>query len=105
MEPFEPVILRNQVVPNIRDIDVYIADGGYEGLRAALQMQPAAVIETVEAQVEAARVLGFPVVRVQKLDADLYEWAAALAERAGVKLGVEVHAPLFVDFRHAAGQP
>jgi sugar phosphate isomerase/epimerase len=55
------------------------------------------VIETVEAQVEAARVLGFPVVRVQKLDADLYEWAAALAERAGVKLGVEVHAPLFVD--------
>src|SRR5690242_20981230 len=48
MEPFEPVILRNQVVPNIRDIDVYIADGGYEGLRAALQMQPAEVIETVK---------------------------------------------------------
>ena len=48
MEFFEPVILRNQVVPNIRDIDVYIADGGYEGLRAALQMQPAAVIETVK---------------------------------------------------------
>jgi sugar phosphate isomerase/epimerase len=55
------------------------------------------VKETLEAQVEAARVLGFPVVRAQKLDGDLYEWAAALAEQAGVKLGIEVHAPLFVD--------
>jgi sugar phosphate isomerase/epimerase len=55
------------------------------------------VMETVEAQVEAARVLGFPVIRVQKLDDDLYEWAAALGERAGVKLGIEIHAPLFVD--------
>jgi sugar phosphate isomerase/epimerase len=55
------------------------------------------VMETVEAQVETARVLGFPVIRVQKLDDDLYEWAAALGERAGVKLGIEIHAPLFVD--------
>jgi sugar phosphate isomerase/epimerase len=55
------------------------------------------VMETLEAQVEAARVLGFPVVRAQKLDDDLYEWAAALAERRGVRLGIEVHAPLFVD--------
>jgi xylose isomerase-like TIM barrel protein len=55
------------------------------------------VVETLEAQVEAARVLGFPVVRAQKLDDDLYEWAAARAEQAGVKLGIEIHAPLFVD--------
>lgn len=53
--------------------------------------------EALAAQVEAARVLGFPVVRAQKLDDDLYEWAAAECERAGVKLGVEIHAPLFVD--------
>jgi sugar phosphate isomerase/epimerase len=55
------------------------------------------VKETLTAQVEAARILGFPVVRAQKLDDDLYEWAAALGERAGVKLGIEIHAPLFVD--------
>jgi sugar phosphate isomerase/epimerase len=55
------------------------------------------VMETVEAQVEAARLLGFPVVRAQKLDDDLYEWAAALGEKRGVKLGIEIHAPLFVD--------
>jgi sugar phosphate isomerase/epimerase len=55
------------------------------------------VKETLEAQVEAARILGFPVMRAQKLDDDLYEWAAALGERAGVKLGIEIHAPLFVD--------
>jgi hypothetical protein len=55
------------------------------------------VKETLEAQVAAARLLGFPVVRAQKLDDDLYEWAAALGERAGVKLGIEIHAPLFVD--------
>jgi sugar phosphate isomerase/epimerase len=61
------------------------------------------VMETVEAQVEAARTLGFPVIRVQKLDDDLYEWAAALGERAGVKLGIEVHAPLFVDHPMVVG--
>jgi len=55
------------------------------------------VQETLTAQVEAARILGFPVVRAQKLDDDLYEWAAALGEDAGVKLGIEIHAPLFVD--------
>jgi hypothetical protein len=55
------------------------------------------VKESLEAQVEAARRLGFPVVRAQKLDDDLYEWAAALGEDAGVKLGIEIHAPLFVD--------
>jgi len=55
------------------------------------------VQQTLTAQVEAARVLGFPVVRAQKLDNDLYEWAADLGEKAGVKLGIEIHAPLFVD--------
>ena len=55
------------------------------------------VMETLEAQIEAARTLGFPVLRAQKLDDDLYERAAAAAERAGVKLGIEIHAPLFVD--------
>jgi sugar phosphate isomerase/epimerase len=55
------------------------------------------VMETLTAQVEAARILGFPVLRAQKLDDDLYEWAAELGENAGVKLGIEIHAPLFVD--------
>jgi len=61
------------------------------------------VMESVAAQVEAAQVLGFPVVRAQKLDDDLYEWAATLAEKAGVKLGIEIHAPLFVDHPMIAG--
>jgi sugar phosphate isomerase/epimerase len=55
------------------------------------------VMETLEAQIEAARILGFPVLRAQTLDDDLYERAAATAERAGVRLGIEIHAPLFVD--------
>lgn len=61
------------------------------------------VMDSVAAQIEAARVLGFPVVRAQKLDDDLYEWAAARAEQAGVRLGIEIHAPLFVDHPMIAG--
>ena len=60
-------------------------------------MTPEEVKESLAAQIEAARILGFPVVRAQKVGEAEFEWAAATAERAGVKLGIEVHAPLFVD--------
>ena len=55
------------------------------------------VKETLAAQVEFGRRLGFPVVKAQKIEDDLYPWAADLAEKAGVKLGIEIHAPVFVE--------
>jgi len=44
---YEPVLLRNRVVENIRNVAVYISDGGYEGLRRALSLEPKAVGEEV----------------------------------------------------------
>ncbi|HFB52693.1 MAG TPA: NADH-quinone oxidoreductase subunit F, partial [Anaerolineae bacterium] len=46
----EHILLRHKDIPNIGDIDVYLSDGGYEGLKKALEtMQPAEVIEAVKA--------------------------------------------------------
>ena len=55
------------------------------------------VKEALAAQVEFGRRLGFPVVKAQKIEDDLYPWAADLADKAGVKLGIEIHAPVFVE--------
>ena len=45
--PQKFVLLRHREVENIKDIDVYVENGGYEGLRKALQMEKADVIQTV----------------------------------------------------------
>ena len=46
----EHVLLRHRDVPNIRDINVYIAKGGYEALRKALgEMRPEEVTDVVKA--------------------------------------------------------
>lgn len=45
----EHVVLRDLDVPNIANFDVYLANGGYEGLRLALQKTPAEVIDMVKA--------------------------------------------------------
>jgi NADH-quinone oxidoreductase subunit F len=46
----EHVLLRHREVPDIRDIDVYIANGGYEALRKALsEMRPEEVTDVVKA--------------------------------------------------------
>lgn len=46
----EHVLLRHRDVPDIHQIDVYTAHGGYEGLRkAVLEMQPGQVTEVVKA--------------------------------------------------------
>ena len=46
----EHVLLRHRDVPNIRDIEVYTAHGGYDALRKALnEMSPGAVTDTVKA--------------------------------------------------------
>ncbi len=46
----EHVLLRHKDIPNIANIDVYIANGGYAGLRKALEtMQPPEVIDAVKA--------------------------------------------------------
>lgn len=45
--PQKFVLLRHREVENIKDIDVYIEDGGYEGLKKTLQMEKADVIDTV----------------------------------------------------------
>ncbi len=43
------LVLRNREIPNIRNIDVYLAHGGYEGLKKAVQHQPDEVIDIVKA--------------------------------------------------------
>ncbi len=43
------IIYREKDIPNIREFDVYVANGGYEGLKKALSMTPAQVIEEVKA--------------------------------------------------------
>ncbi len=46
----EHVLLRNRDIPNIRDIDVYTAHGGYDALRTALsEMRPEEVTNVVKA--------------------------------------------------------
>lgn len=58
----EHILLRHNDIPTIADIDVYIADGGYEGLRKALEtMQPGNVIDEVKsAGVRGRGGAGFP---------------------------------------------
>lgn len=51
-------------------------------------------VEYISAQIEAARVLRFPVVRIQMgATLSVIERVTPLAERAGVVLGMEIHAP------------
>jgi NADH-quinone oxidoreductase subunit F len=46
---FEPVLTRNISVPNIRDVDVYRAHGGYAALKKALSLAPAEIVAQVKA--------------------------------------------------------
>ncbi|MFN8563675.1 MAG: NADH-quinone oxidoreductase subunit NuoF [Anaerolineae bacterium] len=43
------IIYREKDVPDIREYDVYVQNGGYEGLKKALSMDPKAVIDEVKA--------------------------------------------------------
>ncbi len=55
-------------------------------------------VDYLAAQIEAARKLGFPVMRIQfGARTGALRIAAPLAERAGVRLGMEIHAPHSVD--------
>src|SRR5581483_70491 len=55
-------------------------------------------VDYLAAQIEVARRLGFPVMRVQhRGSTEVLERALPLAERADVRLGVEIHAPLAAD--------
>lgn len=55
-------------------------------------------VEYLEAQIEAARKLGFPTMRIQfGAGPDALRRIAPLAERADVRLGMEIHAPHHVD--------
>lgn len=48
----------------------------------------------LSAQIDAAKLLGFPVLRIQMgATAEVIERATPLAEKAGVTLGMEIHAP------------
>ena len=42
------IILRDLEIPNIKDLKVYMEHGGYEGLKKALKMAPADVIQMVK---------------------------------------------------------
>lgn len=55
-------------------------------------------VDYLNVQIEAARKLGFPVMRIQfGARPDALRIVAPIAERAGVKLGMEIHAPHSVD--------
>ena len=55
------VIFRHRDVENIKELDVYLANGGYEGLKKALSMTPAEVIDEVKKAVIRGRGgAGFP---------------------------------------------
>ena len=43
------ILFRHRDIPDIHKLDVYIMNGGYEGLKKALTMQPAEVIDIVRA--------------------------------------------------------
>ncbi|MFO7322035.1 MAG: NADH-quinone oxidoreductase subunit NuoF [Chloroflexota bacterium] len=45
----EYILFREKVIPNIRELDVYTANEGYEALKKALSMSPAEVIDIVKA--------------------------------------------------------
>jgi len=45
----ERLLLRSRDIPDLRRIDVYLANGGYEAVRKALTQQPTALIELVKA--------------------------------------------------------
>lgn len=46
----EHILLRHKDIPGVADVDVYLADGGYEGLRKAIEtMTPADVVDAVKA--------------------------------------------------------
>lgn len=58
---FEPVLTKGIGEVELTDIDVYEAQGGYQGLRKALAMEPAAVIEEVKkANLRGRGGAGFP---------------------------------------------
>jgi NADH-quinone oxidoreductase subunit F len=45
----EYIVLRNREIPNIRDLDVYVANGGYETARQALTtMTPQSIVDEVK---------------------------------------------------------
>lgn len=43
------ILFRHRDIPDIHKLDVYVANGGYEGLKKALTMQPSEVIDIVRA--------------------------------------------------------
>lgn len=43
------ILLRHREIPNLKKLDVYLEHGGYEGLKKALSMTPAEVIDLVKA--------------------------------------------------------
>jgi sugar phosphate isomerase/epimerase len=63
-------------------------------LRSDRLMTTEECVEYLTAQIEAARRLGFPVLRIQiGATPEVLERVAPSAERAGVRLGMEIHAP------------
>jgi sugar phosphate isomerase/epimerase len=61
-------------------------------------MTPEEEVVYLEAQLEAARILGFPVVRVgSDVTTEALERFLPAAERAQVKIGIELHSPVTVD--------
>jgi sugar phosphate isomerase/epimerase len=68
------------------------------GRRRDRNMTDEEAVETLSAQIAAAEKLGFPVMRIQfGARPHALRRIAPIAERAGVRLGMEIHAPHHVD--------
>jgi sugar phosphate isomerase/epimerase len=89
---FRRVMDRLELQPTCLGADIDVA------MRTDRLLTDAELIEHTEAQIEAARLLGFPVLRIQYgATPSICEKILSTAERANVKLGMEIHPPHSVD--------
>ncbi|HZV51841.1 MAG TPA: TIM barrel protein [Candidatus Dormibacteraeota bacterium] len=85
---FRGLLERNRLAPSCLGGNVDI------GIRSDRMLTQEELRAAVEAQIVAARRLGFPVLRLQySATPDLLEELLPVAEREDVRLGVEIHAP------------
>lgn len=85
---FKEAIERNQLQPSCISANVDI------GRRVGSFMNEDQLVDYMTPQLEAAATLGFPVVRMQwAASAPVMERLTPVAEKLGVKMGTEIHAP------------
>jgi sugar phosphate isomerase/epimerase len=89
---FRELLDRHRLIPSCLGANVDI------GRRAGHLMTSQEMLAYIERQIISAKKLGFPVLRIQHfVGPAIFEKIAPLAEKAGVHVACELHAPLLVD--------